>query len=224
MRMEKKLENTLRFYVLASKLEYKIRTGWDDNHWNISGERRESVAEHVYSTCILAIALESEFNLKLNLEKVIMMLVLHELGEVIIGDITPFDNISREEKIKKEFEAIKTILGGLQKGEEYYNLLLEFDEKKTKEAIFAYFCDKMDADLQSKIYQDMGCHNSLTEQENNVVFKDPKIQQIVKNGAKEPYDVWYEWAKSTYKGDEIFLSLLDYVKKTDTSEIKPLDS
>ncbi len=222
--MEKKLESTLRFYVLATKLKYKIRTGWDDNHWNISGERRESVAEHVYSTCILAIALESECNLDLDLEKVIMMLVLHELGEVIIGDITPFDNISREEKIKREYEAIKTILGDLRRGEEYYDLLLEFDEKKTKEAIFAYHCDKMDADLQSKIYQDMGCHNPLTDQKNNIVFKDPKIQQIVKKGAKEPYDVWYEWAKSTYKDDELFHSFLDYVKKTDISEIKPLTS
>ena len=38
------------------------------------------------------------------------MLVIHELGEVVIEDITPFDNITPEEKMKKEHEAIKELL------------------------------------------------------------------------------------------------------------------
>lgn len=133
--MEEKLENTLRFYVLATQLKYKIRSGWDDTHWNISGERRESIAEHIYGTCILAIALDSEFKTDLDLEKVIMMLVLHELGEVLIGDITPFDNIPREQKIEIEFKTIREVLGDLQKNEVYYDLLTEFDHKKTREAV-----------------------------------------------------------------------------------------
>lgn len=217
--MEKSLENTLRFYILATQLKYKVRSGWDDEHWNISGERRESIAEHIYGTCILAIALDSEFDSKLDLQKVIMMLVLHELGEVIIGDITPFDNISHEKKIEKEYEAIKSILGDLQKKEDYYNLLLEFNEKNTKESIFAYHCDKLDADIQAKIYQDMGCQNPLTEQKDNVVFKSPRVQQMVKNGAKEAFDIWYEWDKSLYEDDENFLNLLNYVRKANTQQL-----
>lgn len=133
--MEEKLENTLRFYVLATQLKYKVRSGWDDTHWNISGKRRESIAEHIYGTCILAIALDSEFKTDLDLEKVIMMLVLHELGEVLIGDITPFDNIPKEQKVEIEFKAIREVLGDLQKNKVYYDLLKEFDQKKTKEAV-----------------------------------------------------------------------------------------
>lgn len=214
--MSKRLENVLRFYVMAAQLKYRIRSGWDNLHWNISNQRCESIAEHIYSACILAIAMDSEFNTNLDIQKVIIMLVLHELGEVKIGDITPFDGIASEDKTKIEHEAMKHVLGDLAKADEYYDLLVEFDERKTRESIFAHHCDKLDADLQAKIYQDMGCQNPLDEQENNIVFKNARVQQMIKEGAKSAFDIWYQWDKSLYSDDENFSNLLDYIKEIDT--------
>ena len=214
--MKERIKNTMRFYLLATQLKYKIRSGWDETHWNVSKERIESIAEHIYGTCILALSIDSEFETHLDISKVIKMLVLHELGEVVIGDITPFDNITPEEKMEKEHAAIKEVLGDLIKKEEYFALLLEFDEKKTKEAIYAYHCDKLDADIQAKVYQDMGCQKSLDMQENNVVFKSKKVQQMVRDGAKTAFDIWYEWDKSLYVDDEKFSALLDYIKEINT--------
>ena len=118
---------------------------------------------------------------------------------------------------KAELTAIedKTIIDLIKK-EEYFALLLEFDERKTREAIFAYYCDKLDADIQAKVYQDMGCQNPLDKQENNVVFKSKRVQQIVQNGATTAFDIWYEWDKSLYADDEKFSDLLDYIKEVDT--------
>lgn len=217
-KQEEKLNDAMRFYLLATQLKYKIRSGWDENHWNISKERIESIAEHVYGTCILAISIDSEFKTNLDINKVIKMLVIHELGEVVIGDITPFDNITPEEKMEKEHEAIKEVLGNLIKKDEFYSLLLEFDDKKTKEAIFAHHCDKLEADIQAKVYQDMGCHNSLNEQENNVVFKSQRVQKMVKDGAKTAFDIWYEWDKSLYLDDKTFADILDYVRENNTQQ------
>lgn len=214
--MEAKLRNSMRFYLLATQLKYKIRSGWNKTHWNVSKERLESIAEHVYGTCILALSIDSEFKTDLDINKVIKMLVLHELGEVIIGDITPFDNITPEEKMKREHEAMKAVIGNLVNHQEFLSLLLEFDAKQTKEAIFAYHCDKLEADIQAKVYQDMGCQNSLDEQENNVVFKSDKVQQMIKDGAKTAFDIWYEWDKSLYYDDEDFARLLDYVRSINT--------
>lgn len=214
--MEEKLKSTMKFYLLATQLKYKIRSGWDEKHWNVSKERIESIAEHVYGTCILALSIDSEFETHLDIDKVIKMLVIHELGEVVIGDITPFDNVTPKEKMEKEHEAIKKVLGNLLKKEEYFSLLLEFDERKTKEAIFAYHCDKLEADIQAKIYQDMGYQNPLDKQENNVVFNSQKVQQMIQNGAKTVFDIWYEWDKSLYTGDERFQALLNYIKETNT--------
>ena len=127
-----------------------------------------------------------------------------------------FPGDTPEEKMKNEHEAIKKVLGDLIKKEEYFALLMEFDERKTREAVFAYHCDKLDADIQAKIYQDMGCQNSLDKQENNVVFKSKRVQQMVQNGAKTAFDIWYEWDKSLYADDENFAALLDYVKERNT--------
>ena len=214
--MEERLKNTMRFYLLATQLKYKIRSVWDKMHWNVSKERIESIAEHVYGTCILALSIDSEFETNLDIGKVIKMLVLHELGEVVIGDITPFDNVTPEEKMEKEHAAIKEVLGDLIKKEEYFALLLEFDERKTKESIFAYHCDKLDADIQAKVYQDMGCQKPLDKQKGNIVFNSKRVQQMVQNGAKSAFDIWYEWDKSLYSDDKTFSALLDYLRSINT--------
>lgn len=216
---EQKLQDAMRFYLLATQLKYMIRTGWDKTHWKVNKERLESIAEHVYGTCILAISIDSEFELDLEIDKVIKMLVLHEIGEVIIGDYSPFEKITPEEKMKIEHEAMQKVLGNLIKKEEYYSLLLEFDAKQTEEANFAHLCDKMEADIQAKVYQDMGCQHSLDEQENNVVFKNLKVQQMVKDGAQSAFDIWYEWDKPLYVDDSVFVDILDYLKKIDTQKL-----
>ena len=102
-----KYEKAIRFYLLATKLKYKIRSGWDKIHWNVSSDRIESIAEHVYGTCILAISLDSEFKSNIDLNKVLKMLTIHEIGEVLIGDITPFDNVTPEQKAEIEHKAMK---------------------------------------------------------------------------------------------------------------------
>ena len=91
-----KIQKLIKFYLLATSLKDRIRSGW--NKWNIDRQRVESVAEHIYGTCILAIAIDSEFNLNIDIYKVVMMMVLHEIEEVKIGDLTPFDKITAEEK------------------------------------------------------------------------------------------------------------------------------
>lgn len=213
---ESRFRNAARFYLIATQLKYIIRSGWDNSHWNISKERLESIAEHCFGTCILAISLDSEFEFDIDFNKVLKMLLLHEIGEVVIGDITPFDNVSKEEKFKIEHEAIIEVLGNLFKKDELASLLLEFDELKTKESLFAYHCDKLEADFQSKVYQDMGCHRELDDQDNNIVFKNQKAQQMITNGAKTAFDIWYQWDKSIYEQDEIFSQMLDFIKDNNT--------
>ncbi len=214
--MNGNLGSAMRFYYLATKLKYKIRTGWDENHWNVNKERVESVAEHVYGTCILALSIWSEYELNINIDVVIKMLVLHEIGEVLIGDITPFDNITPEEKMKREHKAMSDILGDLVKKDEFYALLMEFDDHKTREAVFAYYCDKLEADLQCKAYLDMGCHRPISEQQNNVVLKSDVIQKMIQDGAQNAFDCFYEFDRPRYKESEIFSEILEFIKTVNT--------
>lgn len=215
--MEDNIRNAMRFYLLATKLKYKLRSGWDKNHWNVTCERLESTAEHVYGTCILALSLNSEFQLNMDMGKVLKMLTIHEIGEVLIGDITPFDGITVEEKAEIEHKAMQDVLGDIVEKDELYDLLLEFDEHNTKESNFAYLCDKLEADIQAKVYQDMGCQRELSDQKNNVVFKNPKVQQMIDDGAKTAFDIWYEWDKSKFENNPAFAKTLRYIKENNTN-------
>ncbi len=182
--MDNTNNNVLRFYLLATSLKNKIRQG--TIYWNVEGPRRESIAEHIYDTCILAISIESEYNLNINLEKVLKMLIIHELEEIIIGDITPFDKITEDKKLEIGRKAVLSILNGLQKEEEYLELTDEFNSRETKEAKFAHLCDKLDFDLQMKLYADKG-QIKLDKTLNTPVYKNKKIQSMIKERYNQSY-------------------------------------
>ncbi len=89
------------------------------------------------------------------------MLVLHEIGEVLIDNIAPYGGMIKEEKEHKEMEKV---IENIIKKEKLYTHLLEFDAQEIRESRFAYLCDKLEADIQSKIYQDKGRYHALKEQ------------------------------------------------------------
>lgn len=51
-------------------------------------------------------ALNSEFEYNLDTDKELKMLVIHEIGETLIGDITPFDRITPAKKKEIEHNAL----------------------------------------------------------------------------------------------------------------------
>ena len=202
------VENVVKYYVLTNKLKNVIRTGWKD--WKVKRNRIESVAEHVYGVQQLAIAMYSEFKYDINIYRVIMMLAVHEIEEIIIGDLTCFD-ISASDKEKLGHDAIEKVLQNLVNKDEIKSLILEFDERKTKEAIFAYHCDKMECDLQCRIYDEENCVD-MNDQEDNKTFHDKRVQEIINSGDKEWSNMWLEFDRPKYIDDENFINVLNYVK------------
>lgn len=142
------------------------------------------------------------------------MLVLHELEEVIIGDITLYDNVTKEEKLEKGKEAIDKILDGLVKKEEYINLLDEFNAHITKESKYAFFCDKLEACLQAKIYTE-GKACDIFSEENKELMNHPKLKSIIKSGACNLSDLFIEY--DIDKFDDLFKEIAKYIKENDIS-------
>lgn len=215
--MEKsKIENAIQFYLLATELKDKVRSGWNEEHWNINRERLESVAEHIYGCCILAIAIESELSMEIDLKKSILMLVIHELEEVKIGDLTPFEKISKEEKRKIGKEAVCEVLKGLMKASDYIDLIDEFEEMQTAEAKFCKMIDKLEADLQAKIYCEEN-RASIDNVRNPEIVKDMRIQKMIQNGNKTVAEFFIEADKPMYT--EEFLKIADFVKNNDLYDL-----
>ena len=202
-----KEKNVIKYYVLCNKLKDVIRTGWKD--WKVKRERLESVAEHIYGVQMLAIAMNSEYKYDIDIQKVIFMLAVHELEEIYIGDLTLFQ-ITTEEKEKLGHEAIINVLDGLLDKDEIISLILEFDERKTKEAIFAYQCDKLECDIQCKLYDEEGCVD-LNNQTGNKSFYDDRVQQLL-NEDKSWSEMWIYFGQERYNYDENFTSVSNFVK------------
>lgn len=198
-------ENVINYYVTCNKLKDTIRTGWKD--WNVQKERLESVAEHIFGVQMLAIAMKSEYQYDIDILKVIYMLAIHELGETVIGDLTQFQ-ISKEEKELIEHKAVHQILDGLLDGDKIEELFLEFDAHSTKEAMFAYQCDKLECDLQCKLYDEKG-YVDLNNQKNNNTKENKRVKDLLKSGASWS-TMWLQFGQQSYPYDENFKAISDY--------------
>ena len=205
-----KEQNVIEYYVLCNKLKNIIRTGWLD--WKVKRKRIESVAEPIYGTQMLALAIYSEYKYEIDIKKVILMLALHELEEIKIGDLTPFQ-ITKKEKKKIGKKAVEDIIKNLNIKEDIDKIIDEFDERITKEALFAHHIDKLECDLQCKLYDEEKCVD-LNNQEGNTTYYDKEVQEYIKNGDSWS-KMWLNYDKKRYNYDENFISILEYALEND---------
>ena len=91
-----KPKELLEILSVAEKLKCNTR------HCYTSSGRRESVAEHSWRISLMAMLLTKEFP-EADMDKVIKMLLIHDLGESFTGDIPSFrkteENETTEEKL-----------------------------------------------------------------------------------------------------------------------------
>lgn len=208
--MNERAKNVASYYVMTNKLKDVVRKGWKT--WNVEKERVESVAEHIFGVQQLALSVWSEYDLDIDIKKVLMMLAIHETEEVLIGDLAWYE-ITEEEKMLKGHEAVEKVLEPLSKKEELRELILEFDERKTPEAIFAYHCDKMECDFQARLYDLDGWVNK-DDQKNNEAIHSEKVKELFKKGLSFS-EMWLEFDRSKFEGSTEFLELLEYIKVND---------
>ena len=209
-----KTKNIINYYLLINKLKYKIRTGWIEI--GITKERLESVAEHIYGCLMLAVAIDSEYDLDIDMYKVLKMLTIHELDEVLKPDFTLRAGLSKEEKNKIGKESVDVVAGYLSSKEELISIVDEFNDGKTKEALFCYMIDKLECDMQAKVYDLEGYFLVEKAREDLPYFGD-RAKKIEKS-AKCASDYWILFDEAKFKNSEIFSSLIE--KLLEIKELK----
>ncbi|CCQ95082.1 Metal dependent phosphohydrolase [[Clostridium] ultunense Esp] len=136
----KRLLKDIEFIVELDKMKSILRqTSLIDN------SKRENDAEHSWHISVMAMILSEYANEDIDLCKVIRMLLVHDLVEIYAGDTFCYDKEGNKDKKERELEAADKIFGMLEedKGRELRNLWDEFEEMKTKEAIFAASMDRL---------------------------------------------------------------------------------
>jgi putative hydrolase of HD superfamily len=160
----------IKSLLTALNLKDEKRTGWELR--NIQDP--ESVADHSWSTAFLTlIYAEKE---EINRDKAIKLALIHDLGEAEIGDIAhravdAEQEIEASEKSRLERETVEEISSNTE--EDIIDLWKEYEERKTKEAIFVKDMDMIDMCLQALKYERQKRYDPEEDNENFQEYDDP---------------------------------------------------
>ena len=160
----------LRVLHTAERLKHETR------HCYTSGGRRESVAEHSWRLALTALFLRDEFP-GLDMDRVIRMCLIHDLGECFTGDIPSFLKSGGDEE--RERSALETWVASLPApySVELKTLYAEMDALETDEARLYKALDKLEAVIQHNesdiaTWLPREYELNLTYADENVAFSD----------------------------------------------------
>lgn len=160
----------LRVLHTAERLKDETR------HCYTSGGRHESVAEHSWRLALTALFLRDEFP-ALDMDRVIRMCLIHDLGECFTGDIPSFLKSGGDEE--RERSALETWVALLPApySVELKTLYAEMDALETDEARLYKALDKLEAVIQHNesdiaTWLPREYELNLTYADENVAFSD----------------------------------------------------
>lgn len=190
--MEKNSRQYLAFIKELEQLKNVTRTAWtSDGH-------RESTAEHTWRVALFAGLMLSEFP-GLNGEKVLLMALIHDIGEIYDGDICAAELPDSAEKYKEEAAAVQRAVRFLEEPlrTRITELWEEYEKGETEEARLVKALDKAETIIQ---------HNQG------------------KNPADFDYEFNLDYGKSLFTGPEILQDLRARIDAETQQRIQKRDS
>lgn len=156
----------------------------------IGCDRRENDAEHSWHIATMSIFLQNYSSKDIDINKVIKMLLIHDLVEIFAGDTFAYDTIAYSDKEERELNAMSKLKSMLSEDMAYTleSLWLEFEQVESKESKYANAMDRLQPIL-SNIYSGNGGtwvkhHVKLSQVLERI--------EIIKEFSNEIYDFIYE--------------------------------
>ncbi len=135
-----RLQKQIAFVVEVDKLKTVLRQSYLTDQ-----TRKENSAEHSWHLCVLAMLLSEYANAKIDLLRVMRMLVIHDVVEIDAGDTFAYDGAGEKSKPEREGKAANRLFGVLPEDQatEIRALWEEFEARDTAEAKFATAVDRL---------------------------------------------------------------------------------
>lgn len=151
----------LQLLVHGNQLKNTARTGWVQRGM----AEAEDVAAHTYGVSFAALVLAQVMPHPLDLEKVLVMALLHDLPEGLTTDIptTAWKFLPQGIKTDVERRAMAEILGGTSFEPVFMAYWEELHQQETPEAMLVHDADKLDMYLQALIYERQTGNRQLEE-------------------------------------------------------------
>ncbi|BAO44097.1 HD domain-containing protein [Thiolapillus brandeum] len=133
------LEAILNFIVEVEKLKGVLRKTRP-----VGLERYENSAEHSWHVCLSALVLRDYANEPIDIDKVIRMLLIHDLGEIDAGDQIVYAAVSAQ-RHEQERAGIQRVLDNLPEdmAGEFLSLWDEFEAGESPESLYARAIDRL---------------------------------------------------------------------------------
>ncbi len=189
--------NVIEFYIMANNLKKVVRTGWVEV--GIPNEKVESVADHIYGSLILSLAIIYEKKLDVDVEKIFKMILIKELYK---GVSNKEESIISSNKADNKKELVERVLSKLATSGELLSIYDEYDSQNTKEAKFAKQVCKLESDIQAKIYEKNGDFTIENAKEDIENYPEDVKSQITE--IKHASDGWLIFDRVYY--DDFFMN------------------
>lgn len=135
----KRLDRQIEFIIEIDKLKSIFRRSYV-----IEDKRYENSAEHSWHVSTLALLMSEYADSKVDLLRVVRMLLVHDIVEIDAGDVYFFDAAGNSEKAEKEQKAADRLFGLLpeDQAKELRDAWEEYEAGETPDARFAYALDR----------------------------------------------------------------------------------
>ena len=136
--MDERLKRQLDFALEIDKEKNILR----QTHLSEHG-RRENDAEHAWHMAIMAYLFREHSNESVDIAKVMLMCLIHDIVEIDAGDTYAYDTAGLATQAEREEKAAERIFGLLpdDQRDELRGLFEEFEANETPEARFAHVMD-----------------------------------------------------------------------------------
>ena len=133
------IEQTLTFLRSAERLKTILRSGWT------SKGQRESVAEHTWRLCLMALVFAERYP-DVDFAKLIRICIIHDLGEALRGDVPAPAQTTRGDKSREERADLVELVASLppRLRQEIVDLWDEYEAAASQEAKLAKALDKLE--------------------------------------------------------------------------------
>ncbi len=178
------IRNDMQTPQLISSLEtvYQLksmpRSGWIQS--GVNRTEVESIAGHSFGMSILILFLRPVLQGNgINVERALNMALIHDIAESIVGDLTPNDAVSLDDKHASELEAFQQIMKHVQEGDYFQELWDDFESVGSDEAKLVKRIDKLDMLIQAYLYEKKFAIRLDSFWENmDALFKDTESESI----------------------------------------------
>ena len=138
--MDDRLKEQIDFILEIDKMKEILR-----QNYLADGSARENDADHSWHLAMMALILSEYSNEKVDVTRVVPMVLTHDLVEIDAGDTYAYDEEGKQTQRVREVKAADRIYGILpeDQGEKLRELWEEFEEAQTPEAKFAHVMDNV---------------------------------------------------------------------------------